>query len=74
MADVTVTHEGRTFSAYVEDGEARVFEHKHGAKLWAGTGVWDWSSGRIIDCPAAIPEEVFAALETALVAEIGEEG
>jgi hypothetical protein len=59
---VTRTIEGRTYTAEVDDN-GTVTLSRDG--VWAGEGRWD---GRIEDCAASLPDEVFDALDSAIAA------
>jgi len=41
--------------------QAKVTVSKDG--LWAGDGYWDIEQARIVDCPAPLADDVYAAVE-----------
>lgn len=60
-ATVTTNHEGHDYTGTVEDGRVIISRDD----IFAGAG--DWIGNRIVNCAAVIPEEVYSAIEDAII-------
>jgi len=58
---ITIEHDGHRYSATVTDDKVTITRDN----IWAGMGTW--TGTRIVDCPADLPEEVYVAIERAVV-------